>query len=58
MSKDIVLIIGASSDIGIDLIQNFDEEFQDILKIKTHYEQIFTEKGHNIHYLKFRPYAV
>lgn len=39
-------------------IQKFDEEFQDILKIKTHYEQIFTEKGHNIHYLKFRPYAV
>tara|TARA_B110000008_G_scaffold91493_1_gene93676 strand:- start:279 stop:1010 length:732 start_codon:yes stop_codon:yes gene_type:complete len=26
MSKDIVLIIGASSDIGIDLIQNFDED--------------------------------
>ncbi|MDC0004856.1 tRNA (guanosine(46)-N7)-methyltransferase TrmB [bacterium] len=38
-------------------IQNFDADFQEILNIKTHYEQIFTEKGHNIHYLKFRPNA-
>ena len=29
----------------------------EILNIKTHYEQIFTEKGHNIHYLRFRPNA-
>jgi len=35
-------------------IQNFDTDFQEILNIKTHYEQIFTEKGHNIHYLRFR----
>ena len=26
MSKDIILIIGASSDIGIDLIKNIDED--------------------------------
>jgi tRNA (guanine-N7-)-methyltransferase len=38
-------------------IQNFDTDFQDILNIKTHYEQIFTEKGHNIHYLRFRPHG-
>lgn len=38
-------------------IQNFDSDFQEILNIKTHYEQIFTEKGHNIHYLRFRPYG-
>lgn len=38
-------------------IQNFDNNFQEILNIKTHYEQIFTEKGHNIHYLRFRPNA-
>ena len=38
-------------------IQNFDADFQEILNIKTHYEQIFTEKGHNIHYLRFRPNA-
>lgn len=36
-------------------IQSFDKDFQEILKIKTHYEGIFTEKGHNIHYLKFLP---
>ena len=38
-------------------IQKFDTDFQEILNIKTHYEQIFTEKGHNIHYLRFRPNA-
>ena len=36
-------------------IHQFDDEMQDILKIQTHYEKIFTEKGHNIHYLKFKP---
>lgn len=38
-------------------IEQFDNQMQEILKIKTHYEQIFTQKGHSIHFLKFRPYA-
>lgn len=50
-------ILFKSDNLYKEGIQKFDSEFQDILKIKTHYEQIFTEKGHNIHYLKFRPYA-
>lgn len=38
-------------------IQNLDTEMQEILSIKTHYEQLFTAKGHKIHYLKFSPNA-
>ncbi|MBL4708609.1 MAG: tRNA (guanosine(46)-N7)-methyltransferase TrmB [Flavobacteriales bacterium] len=38
-------------------IQNFDTDFQETLSIKTHYEQIFTEKGHSIHYLRFKPHV-
>lgn len=38
-------------------INHLDVDMQEILSIKTHYEKIFTEKGHQIHYLKFKPHA-
>lgn len=33
---------------------NLDAKTKEILSIKTFYENIFTLKGHNIHYMKFR----
>jgi len=38
-------------------INELDADMQEILSIKTHYEKIFTEKGHSIHYLRFSPNA-
>jgi len=35
-------------------LKNLDEKTQDILSIKTYYENLFSAKGHKIHYLKFR----
>jgi len=34
-------------------LKNLDEKTQDILSIKTYYENLFSAKGHKIHYLKF-----
>jgi tRNA (guanine-N7-)-methyltransferase len=50
-------VLFKSANLYKEGFQNFDADFQEILNIKTHYEQIFTEKGHNIHYLRFRPNA-
>jgi len=36
-------------------IHSLDEKLQGILRIKTHYEKIFSDKGHSIHYLRFIP---
>lgn len=36
-------------------IHSMDDRMQQILRIKTHYEKIFSEKGHKIHYLRLRP---
>jgi len=35
-------------------IKKLDIKTQEILSIKTFYEKLWSEKGHNIHYLKFR----
>ncbi|MBL1232380.1 MAG: tRNA (guanosine(46)-N7)-methyltransferase TrmB [Flavobacteriales bacterium] len=35
-------------------IADLDEKTRDILSIKTFYENLFSQKGHNIHYLKFQ----
>lgn len=43
----------SSSDLYKNDINDFDNEMREILSIKTHYEKIFTEKGHTIHYLKY-----
>lgn len=48
-------IVYASDNLYAEGIGSFDADMQEILKIKTHYEKIFTEKGHVIHYLKFKP---
>lgn len=48
-------ILVATDDLYGDKIADFDKKTQEILSIKTHYEKIFTEKGHKIHYLKFKP---
>lgn len=34
-------------------IERLDQKTQEILSIKTYYENLFSKKGHNIHYLKF-----
>ncbi len=34
-------------------MKHLDDDMKEILGIRTHYENIFTEKGHQIHYLKF-----
>ncbi len=48
-------ILVSTADLYAGKIADFDEKTQEILSIKTHYEKIFTEKGHKIHYLKFKP---
>ena len=48
-------ILVSTADLYGEKIADFDEKTQEILSIKTHYEKIFTEKGHKIHYLKFKP---
>ncbi len=50
-------LLHASDQLYDQKISEFDEPFQRILKIKTHYEKLFTEKGHQIHYLRFRPHV-
>jgi tRNA (guanine-N7-)-methyltransferase len=47
-------VIESTNNLYAEKIEDFDQDTQDILAIKTHYEGIFTAKGHNIHYLKFR----
>jgi len=48
-------ILESSNNLYGKKIHEFDEETKEILKIKTHYEKLFTAKGHSIHYLKFNP---
>ncbi|KAA3652532.1 MAG: tRNA (guanosine(46)-N7)-methyltransferase TrmB [Bacteroidetes bacterium] len=47
-------ILEQTNNLYAEKIEDFDIDTQEILSIKTHYEGIFTEKGHKIHYLKFR----
>ena len=37
-----------------ELIDDLDEETQKILNIKTHYEKLFSDKGFDIKYVKFK----
>lgn len=47
-------VLESTADLYGEKIASFDTDTQEILSIKTHYEGIFTEKGHKIHYLKFK----
>ena len=47
-------VLESTADLYNEKIEDFDKDTQEILSIKTHYEGIFTEKGHKIHYLKFK----
>ncbi len=47
-------VLESTADLYNEKIEDFDNDTQEILSIKTHYEGIFTEKGHKIHYLKFK----
>lgn len=40
--------------ISMDLYKETNENFDEVKKIKTYYEQLFFEKGHSIKYCKFR----
>lgn len=48
-------ILDFTSDLYGEHISRMDADSQEILKIETHYERLFKEKGHKIHYLKFIP---
>lgn len=50
-------VLFATDNLYKEGIQQFDKDFQEVLNIKTHYEKLFTEKGHNIHYLRFQPHV-
>jgi len=50
-------ILEATDDLYGEKIEDFDETTREILSIKTHYEKLFTAKGHKIHYLKFKPHG-
>ncbi len=47
------LIKESSDDLYGQKIADYDQSTQEILSIQTHYEKLFMEKGHKIHYLKF-----
>jgi len=47
-------LIEKSWDLYGEMIDNLDPDTQEILNVKTHYEQIFTEKGFDIKYVKFK----
>tara|TARA_R110002096_G_scaffold136909_9_gene289913 strand:+ start:1190 stop:1876 length:687 start_codon:yes stop_codon:yes gene_type:complete len=47
-------IIESTADLYGEQIAAMDKDTQEILSIQTHYEKLFKEKGHKIHYLKFR----
>ena len=48
-------ILESTANLYGERITDFDQHTQEILNIKTHYEKLFTAKGHKIHYLKFKP---
>lgn len=47
-------IIESTADLYGEQIAAMDKDTQEILSIQTHYENLFKQKGHKIHYLKFR----
>lgn len=46
-------LIQKTWDLYGELINNLDVQTAEILSIRTHYEKIFSEKGHDIKYVKF-----
>lgn len=47
-------LIEHTFDLYGERIESLDTKTQEILSIKTYYENLFSAKGHKIHYLKFR----
>jgi tRNA (guanine-N7-)-methyltransferase len=47
-------LIDATNDLYGEKIDALDDDTQDILSIKTHYETLFSNDGYDITYLKFR----
>lgn len=47
-------ILEQTDNLYQEKMASLDKRTQEILSIKTHYEKLFTEKGHKIHYLKFK----
>ncbi len=47
-------LLEKSWDLYGEMIDNLDQDTQEILNVKTHYEQIFTDKGFDIKYVKFK----
>ena len=47
-------LIEKSWDLYGEMIEDLDKDTQEILNVKTHYEQIFTDKGFDIKYVKFK----
>lgn len=47
-------ILAHTDNLYQENIESLDTTTQEILSIKTHYEKLFTAKGHKIHYLKFK----
>ena len=47
-------LLEKSWDLYGELLGNLDQDTQEILGIKTHYEQIFAKKGFDIKYVKFK----
>lgn len=46
-------LISSTFNLYGEVIDNLDEKTREILSIKTYYENLFSQKGHAIHYLKF-----
>ena len=47
-------LLESTFDLYGESIDKLDEKTREILSIKTFYEKLWSEKGHNIHYLKFQ----
>ncbi len=47
-------LLESTAQLYHEKIEELNQETQDILSIKTHYEELFAAKGHPIHYLKFK----
>lgn len=45
----------STDDLYAGYINQMEPKMQEILRIKTHYEKLFSAKGHKIHYVRFNP---
>jgi tRNA (guanine-N7-)-methyltransferase len=50
-------ILKSTDNLYADEKIQLDEDMKEILSIKTHYEKLFTAKGHDIHYIQFQVHA-